>query len=122
MPSLSNKLRGYRRGHRAESLAALWLQLKGYRILARRFKTPLGEIDLIARRGKQLIFVEVKGRDNAATAAEAVHGRNQQRVVRAAQWWLTRHGQYIEHEVRFDVVLIAWYRWPHHIPHAFHAS
>jgi putative endonuclease len=110
-----------RSGRRAETRAALWLQLKGYRILARRFKTPVGEIDLIAKRGRIIAFIEVKGRAGRDAAAEAVHGKNQARVVRAAQWWLARHGQYIEHEVRFDVCLIAWYRWPHHIAHAFTA-
>ena len=110
-----------RSGHRAESRAALWLQLKGYRILARRFKTPVGEIDLIVKRRNTIAFVEVKGRTGHDAAAEAVHGKNQARVVRAAQWWLARHGQYIEHEVRFDVCLIALYRWPHHIAHAFTA-
>lgn len=117
----TKKLRAERSGHRAETLAALYLQLKGYRILARRFKTPVGEIDLIVKRGKCIAFVEVKGRANRSTAAASIHGQNQARVVRAAQWWLQRHGQYIEHEVRFDVCLIAWYRWPHHIAHAFSA-
>ncbi len=110
-----------RSGHRAEWLASLYLQLKGYRILARRFKTPVGEIDLIAKRGRTIAFVEVKGRRTRDTAAESIHAQNQARVVRAAQWWLSKHGQYIEHEVRFDVCLIAWYRWPHHIAHAFTA-
>lgn len=116
-----NRRAAERSGHRAETWAACWLQLKGYRILARRFKTPVGEIDLILKRGRTIAFVEVKARAHHAQAAEAVHGRNQARVVRAAQWWLQRHGQYIEHEVRFDVCLIAWYRLPHHIAHAFSA-
>lgn len=117
-----NRRAAEKSGHRAEQWAAIWLQLKGYRILARRFKTPVGEIDLIAKRGSTLAFVEVKGRRDRTGAAEAVHGKNQARVVRAAQWWLARHGQYIEHEVRFDVCLIAWYRLPHHIAHAFTAT
>lgn len=109
-------------GHRAETLAAIYLQLKGYRILARRFKTPVGELDLVAKRGRSIVFVEVKGRRDRTTAAQSIHAQNQARVVRAAQWWLQRHGQYIEHEVRFDVCLIAWYRWPHHMKHAFSAA
>ena len=115
------KLRAERSGHRAEALAALWLRFKGYRILATRYKTPVGEIDLIAKRRNTIAFIEVKGRRTRDGAAQSIHGRNQSRVVRAAQWWLQRHGQYIEHEVRFDACLIAWYRWPHHIPHAFTA-
>ena len=111
-----------RSGRRAETLAAIFLQLKGYRILARRFKTPVGEIDLIAKRGRTIAFIEVKGRKHRDAAAESIHGQNQARVVRAAQWWLSKHGQYIEHEVRFDVCLIAWYRGIHHIAHAFSAA
>jgi putative endonuclease len=110
-----------RLGHRAEFSAAILLQLKAYRILARRFKTPLGEIDLIAKRGKTLAFVEVKGRSDRASAAASVHRKNQQRVVRAAQWYLSAHPELANCTVRFDVCLVAWYRWPHHIPNAFPA-
>jgi putative endonuclease len=116
-----NKLKHHQRGHRAETLAALWLRAKGYRILACRYKTPVGEIDLIAKRGRTLVFIEVKGRAARSDAAEAIHPRNQQRVVRAAQWWLQQHSAYTECTIRFDALLIAWYRWPHHIPHAFTA-
>lgn len=111
-----------RAGHRAEMLAAWWLQAKGYRVLARRYKTPVGEIDLVVKRGGQLAFVEVKLRRHGRDAAEAVHIHNQQRVVRAAQWWLQHHPEYASSAVRFDVCLLAWYRWPNHIPHAFSAS
>lgn len=106
-------------GHRAESIAACWLLLKGYRILARRYKTPVGEIDLIARRGRFIAFVEVKGRATRRDAATAVHGKNQSRVMRAAQWYLQRHPQPADTTVRFDVCLLAWYGWPHHIADAF---
>jgi putative endonuclease len=82
----------------------------------------VGEIDLIARRGKSIAFIEVKGRAGRTQAAEAVHAKNQSRVVRAAQWWLQQHPQFGAAEVRFDVCLIAWYRCPHHIPNAFSAS
>lgn len=116
-----NRAQRYRRGHRAETIAAWWLRAKGYRILATRYKTRMGEIDLIAQRGDTLVFVEVKGRARRASAAEAIHLRNQQRVVRAAQWWLQRHPQAQASTIRFDAVLVAWYRWPHHIPHAFDA-
>lgn len=110
-----------RLGRRAEWSAAVCLLLKGYRILTMRHKTPQGEIDIIARRGQRLLFVEVKGRSDRTLAAEAVHIRNQQRVVRAAQWYLQAHPELAGLEVRFDVCLVAWYRWPHHIPNAFGA-
>ncbi len=109
-------------GLRAERMAAWLLRLKGYRILACRYKTPVGEIDLIARRGRVLAFIEVKARANTATAAEAIHARNQQRVVRAAQHYLQAHPALGELTIRFDALLVAWYRWPHHLRHAFDAS
>lgn len=112
----------YQRGHRAEQLAQAYLLLKGYRPIARRYKTPVGEIDLICRRGRTVIFVEVKGRTRHADAAHAIHAENQSRVVRAAQWWLAKHPAYADFQLRFDACLMAWYRWPHHIPNAFAAS
>lgn len=112
----------HRSGLRAEGWAAWQLRFKGYRILAMRYKTPVGEIDIVARRGSVLAFVEVKARGDAAAAAEAIHGRNQQRVVRAAQHYLQAHPEYASLTIRFDALLVAWYRWPHHICHAFDAS
>lgn len=112
----------YRSGLRAEALAAWLLRCKGYRILGRRYRTRVGEIDLIARRGGTLAFVEVKARRARATAAESIHVRNQQRVVRAAQHYLQAHPELAALAIRFDAVLVAWYRWPHHIRHAFDAA
>lgn len=112
----------YQRGLRAERWAAWMLRLKGYRILAMRYKTPVGEIDLIARRGSVLAMVEVKARDGHAQAAEAIHRRNQQRVVRAAQYFLQAHPELAPLTIRFDALLVAWYRWPHHLRHAFDAA
>lgn len=111
--------RRYRRGLRGEVAAMLALMLKGYLPVAWRYKTPLGEIDLILRRGRRLAFVEVKARRTHDAAAVAVHVRNQYRVVRAAQYYLASHPQPATCEIRFDVCLVAWYRWPKHIPHAF---
>ena len=115
----NTRLAHHRRGLHAETLAGLYLQLKAYRILARRYKTPGGEIDLVAKRGKTLAFVEVKARKTFAEAAESIHPRNQQRVVRAAQHYLAEHPEFHSHIIRFDAVLIVWYRWPKHIAHAF---
>ena len=92
-PSPSRKTgsrkRAERRGKRAEVLAALFLRLKFYRILARRVKTPLGEIDIVARRGGTLAFVEVKARARAAGEAEAHAAVNKRRIGRAARWYLS---------------------------------
>lgn len=116
---MHDRARSYRAGIRAEYVAALWLLLKGYVLVAMRYKTPVGEIDLVARRGNTLVAIEVKARARRADAAEAVHGKNQSRVVRAAQYFQRAHPRYASAQVRFDVCLIAWYRLPQHIPHAF---
>lgn len=112
----------YVRGVIAERLAMLWLFLKGYRVRAMRYKTPLGEIDLIMTRGHTLVFVEVKLRRSRLQASASVHAGNQRRVVRAAQYFLQSHPRYAEYTVRFDVCLLAWYRLPYHLPHAFNAQ
>lgn len=101
-------------GRRAESYAALWLQLKGYRILARRVRTPAGEIDLIARRGKQVAFVEVKARGDLRAAAEALSGRGTYRIGRAAKFLLSRYVRAGE-SARFDAVFVRPWRLPVHM-------
>lgn len=115
----ARRQRNHRRGLRAEYVAAAWLCLKGYRLLGMRYKTPVGEIDLIMRRGRTLAIIEVKARPTHDAAAAAIHAENQSRVVRAAQYFLVGHSGYADFEVRFDAVLIAWYSWPKHVPHAF---
>ena len=117
----AQRQRHHRRGMRAEYLALAFLTIKGYRFVAWRYKTKLGEIDLIVRRGKILVFVEVKARTNHADAASAVHAKNQSRVVQAAQLFMVNHPAYQDFQVRFDVVLVAWYKMPHHLVHAFNA-
>jgi putative endonuclease len=109
----------HRRGILAEYAALCYLTLKGYRLVAQRYKTKLGEIDLIMRRGRTLAFVEVKARATHADAAHAIHSKNQQRVMQAAQQFLSQHPSYHDFQVRFDAVLIAWYKRPHHLVHAF---
>lgn len=113
------KRANHRRGILAEYLALAYLTCKGYRLVALRYKTPVGEVDLIMRRGRTLAFIEVKARSESRHAAEAIHSKNQARVMRAAQHFLTCHPAYQEYQVRFDAVLIAWYKRPHHMPHAF---
>jgi putative endonuclease len=112
----------FARGLSAESRAALLLMAKGFRIAARRFKCPLGEIDLVARRQQLLIFVEVKARETLDDAAEAVTPRQQRRIVAAAEAWLARHPEDTACDMRFDVVLVAPRRLPQHIPAAFDAT
>lgn len=110
---------GYRKGLRAETLAAWYLRLKGYRILAMRYKTRLGEIDIVARRGRGLVFAEVKWRGAQDDAKAAIHAQNRQRVRQAAELYLQKHPRYNECDVRFDALVMAPGRWPLHIRNAF---
>ena len=103
-----------RRGRRAETLAAWYLRARGWRIVAVRARTPVGEVDLIARRGKTLAFVEVKQRATMEAAEMSLDHRRLQRVVAAAQWLLPRVLKGAE-IVRIDVVYIVPRRWPRHL-------
>jgi len=114
--------RAYVRGRRAEGLAAWWLRLQGYRIVARGFRVPVGEIDLVARRGAVLAIVEVKRRDSLAAAGEAVSRRQQRRVRHAAEAFLQRHPDLAGLQLRFDAVLLAPRRLPRHIKDAWQAD
>src|ERR1700682_2430697 len=111
-----------RPGLSAESRAAAYLMAKGYRILAKRFRTPYGEIDIVARRRNLLAFVEVKARASLDEAAFAVTPRQQQRIIDAARGWLMAHPEHAEFELRFDAMLIAPRRLPRHLLAAFDAS
>lgn len=122
MRSKAARQKSQRAGIIAEYMALLLLLSKGYRPLAHRYKTPVGEIDLIVKRGQRLVFVEVKHRKSRDAAAQAVHAQNQSRVLRAAQYFLGTHPEFAASEVRFDVCLVPWYRLPHHIPQAFEAT
>ncbi|HEX2655204.1 MAG TPA: YraN family protein [Xanthobacteraceae bacterium] len=106
-------------GLSAESRAAALLLAKGYRILARRWRSPLGEIDIVARRRNLLIFVEVKARDRVEDAAEAVTDRQRRRIAGAAEAWLASHPKHAACDMRFDAVLVVPRRIPHHIEAAF---
>ncbi|MHA6299561.1 YraN family protein [Devosia sp. CAU 1758] len=116
------RVAAYRQGHRGEALAALWLQMKFYRIRERRFKTPMGEIDLVAERGDTIVFVEVKQRARDADAALTYAAVNRSRIIRAAQLWLAGNPDAIGKDFRFDVIFLAPGRWPRHLINAFSAS
>ncbi len=108
-----------RKGHWAETLAALLLQIKGYSILERRFRSRAGEIDLIARRGRRIAFVEVKTRSTVDQAAWSITPHQQARIARAAEHWLAIKGGPQDFDMSFDVVLVAPWAWPRHIASAF---
>ena len=116
------RVAAFQTGLSAESRAAALLMAKGYRILAKRFRTPHGEIDLIAKRRNLLAFVEVKARASLDEAAYAVTPRQQARIINAAQAWLVAHPDHAELELRFDAILIAPRRLPRHLLAAFDAS
>jgi putative endonuclease len=111
--------RAYGLGRRSEWMAAWWLRLKGYRILARDFRVAVGEIDLVARRGRTLVLVEVKARPDLATAQAAIGPRQRRRIARAAASFLQRHPALAGCDIRFDVVLLAPHRRPRHLPDAW---
>lgn len=116
------RVAAFQTGLSAESKASAYLIAKGYRILARRFRTPYGEIDIVARRRNLLAFVEVKARASLDNAAYSVTPQQQQRIVAAAQFWLMTHPEHANFDMRFDVVLIAPKHLPKHLMAAFDAS
>ncbi len=111
--------RAYRSGMRAEIFAAIFLMARGYRILERRYKTPVGEVDLIIANAHRLAFVEVKGRAELDEALGAVSRHQQQRIKRAASHWLAKQRVPLGGEIGFDVVAIAPWKLPRHQKDAF---
>jgi putative endonuclease len=87
------RVKAFRLGLSAESRAAMRLVTKAYRIMARLWKTPFGEIDIVARRRRTLAFVEVKARGTYDEAAEAVTAHIKRRIIGAAEFWLASHSQ-----------------------------
>ena len=106
--------RAERGGRRAETIAAWWLRLKGWAILARRARTPVGEVDLIARRGRVLAFVEVKARASEAEAALALDDYRLRRVAAAAEALAHRYARAGD-SLRVDAIFITPGRLPRHL-------
>lgn len=116
------RIAAFQTGVSAEARAAALLIAKGYRILARRFKTPFGEIDIVARKRALLTFIEVKARGNLDDAAYSITPRQRRRIIDAAQAWLMAHPEHANFEMRFDAILVAPKRLPRHVLAAFDAS
>lgn len=116
------RLAAFQTGLSAESRCAAFLIAKGYRILARRFKTPVGEIDIVARKRNIVVFIEVKARASLDDAAWAVTPRQQQRIIAAAESWLATHPDYANADCRFDAMLVAPKSLPRHLVAAFDAT
>jgi putative endonuclease len=114
-----NRARREAWGRLAETLAAASLRLRGYQVIARRFRTPLGEIDLIVRRGRLLAFVEVKARADLDQAWAAIGAHQRLRTERSAQVFLASHPAYRGYDLRFDVIAVRPWRLPHHLVDAW---
>ncbi|HEX6377011.1 MAG TPA: YraN family protein [Allosphingosinicella sp.] len=111
--------RAERGGRRAERIAAVWLQLKGWKILGRRVRTPVGEVDLVARRGRTVAFVEVKARATAEEAGFSLDEYRLRRVAAAAEalaHLYARHGE----DIRLDAIFIVPRRLPRHLANIWH--
>jgi putative endonuclease len=113
------RIRAYRDGITAETQAAWLYRLKGFGVVAKRYRSPVGETDLVASKGARLAFVEVKRRKSLDEAASAVTARQKRRIVRAAQYWIASHPDFVGGDIAFGVVLCAPWSLPHHIENAF---
>ncbi|MEO5336704.1 MAG: YraN family protein [Magnetospirillum sp. WYHS-4] len=109
----------FRYGRLAEGLCVWWLRLKGFSILARDFRCPVGEIDIVARRGRLVVFAEVKARADREAAAETLSPRQRRRIERAAELFLARHPALGGKDLRFDLLLVEPWRPPRHIADAW---
>ena len=114
--------RALRRGRWAEAACTATLILRGYRILGRRLRSPVGEIDIVARRGAVLAIIEVKARPDSGAAAEAVTPRQRERLIRAAGWLVAGRPDLAAMHLRFDVMLVTPWRWPQHVVDAWRAD
>lgn len=118
----AERLARYRRGRFSELIAAAALMARGYRILARRCRTPYGEIDLIAVRRRRLAFVEVKRRATQLEAEASVSARQAGRIARAAEYWISRHPRYHDYDRGLDAVFVLPGRLPVHLPDALNRA
>lgn len=114
-----SKLKAFRLGHIAESIATLYLRLKGYRILARRYKTHVGEIDILIRTKDTLIAVEVKARNTIETGLHSITPHQRRRIERTVVYYCTTQQKRAPQNIRFDVIIISKRLLPHHIKNAW---
>lgn len=108
----TERQRRYRLGVWGEIMASLSLMLSGHRILARRVRTKVGEIDLIAQRGRRLVMVEVKARRELVDAGDVLTAAQMHRITRASAAWLAQNPRYQSCEVAFDLITVIPWRWP----------
>ncbi len=111
-----------RRGRIAEYVALWYLRCKGYRLLAHRYKSPMGEVDLIMRKGDTTVFIEVKARKTVDDAVISVTGWQSKRIASASASWMVRDQRAAQGYCRFDIVAVPSYLWPTHIENAFYGD
>jgi len=116
---IKTKQRAWRWGLLAERLCIWLLRLKGYRIIATRYKTKKGEIDIIARRWGAISFIEVKARPSIAQGMECISSKQRQRICHAAQIFLSRSRKKDFNQLRFDVMVVVPWRLPYHLKNAW---
>lgn len=119
MTAATKRRKAWRLGWSAEVICVIWLRFQGYRIIAQRQRTPVGEIDVVARRGEVLAIVEVKARSDRTKALESVSKRQRKRLERAAQWLIAGRTDLASLNIRFDVMAIAPWRLPAYVANAW---
>jgi putative endonuclease len=122
LPATQRRQRAQRRGRYAEWLCLWHLRLHGWRILARGWRCPSGEIDILARRRGVLAIIEVKAREEIADAASALAPRQRRRIARTAEAFLASHPDLAGFDLRFDLMLVAPFRLPRHWHGAWRAD
>jgi putative endonuclease len=121
----ANRKKAYRFGLKAEKIAAWYLRLKGYRVLAERYHIMQGEIDVLAARGKTLVAVEVKARQNFAACEDSITPWKQKKILKAVEYILSGSGKIAglanaqDYAVRFDAIWIVPRQWPRHVKNAW---
>ncbi len=113
------KQQAWKFGRFAEGLAAWHLRFRGYRIVARGFRSTVGEIDIVARRGRVLVFIEVKARKDLGAAAQSLRPRQAGRIVRAAGAFIQSRPALSALDQRFDVILVVPWKLPVHLVDAW---
>lgn len=122
MVTSKKRKKAFKKGILAERKAAFWLFCKGYRIINRRFKTRLGEIDIIARKGNLILIVEVKCRNTLQAAMDSLSYNSEIRIERASDLWLARQRDRDKLSLRYDLIIIRPWRLPLHIKSVFTAK
>ena len=119
MRDVAARRAAHARGHAAERWCTLRLRLAGWRILARRYATPVGELDIVAKRGDLIAIIEVKRRHTLEEALEAITPMQRNRIERATAMFLSHHPKWRSLALRFDVMVVIPWRWPRHVADAW---